>query len=178
MSNLTLSTAILGAVLCLAACASTQDVLEPSALTAEPASGTQPSFPAAGTPAVAAVTTDARVQFAPVIGATTEATGPLSARLSTRAQERGISLVAAGDTSATHVVKGYFSALSDNGETTVIYVWDVMDAAGNRIHRIQGQQKAPSRGAEGWPSVTPSTMEAVADSTVDQLAGWLTARPG
>lgn len=195
MRRSALTAMLLGAAAALAACTSTQDVLEPSALvstdTPTPPPQTQTQLPieqpAAQPPAatasqppatVAAINTDARVQFAPVVGASGEASTPLAARLSTRASARGITLVGAGESSATHVMKGYFSAFSDDGQTTVIYVWDVMDSAGTRVHRIQGQASAPSRGGEGWPSVDPSTMETIADRTVDDLATWLAGRPG
>lgn len=195
MRRSALTAMLLGAAAALASCTSTQDVLEPSALvstdTPTPPPQTQTQLPieqpAAQPPAatasqppatLAAINTNARVQFAPVVGASGEASTPLAARLSTRASARGITLVGAGESSATHVMKGYFSAFSDDGQTTVIYVWDVMDPAGTRVHRIQGQASAPSRGGEGWPSVDPSTMETIADRTVDDLATWLAGRPG
>ncbi|WP_205602531.1 hypothetical protein [Chelativorans alearense] len=126
--------------------------------------------------AVAAVNTDARVQFAPVIGATEEALPPLSSRLSARARQRGIPIVQGAG--ATHVVKGYFSAIADGNETTVIYVWDVLDPSGNRLHRIQGQQKVPGAQGDGWSSVTGQTMETIADRTIDDLAAWLARGTG
>lgn len=189
MKRATCSALLLAAAGGLQACTSTPDVLEPSALvdsqTAQPPVAA-PALPAPsaatdGEPAqqsVAAIRTDARIQFAPVVGATGDASAPLAARLSARAAERGIRLVGAGDTSATHVMKGYFSAISDGDETTVIYVWDVLDPAGARVHRIQGQAKAPAAGGDGWSSVQAGTMEAIADQTVDQLAAWLGARQG
>lgn len=184
-----LSAALLAAALVLPGCTSSQDVLEPSALVGGGAPGPQPAqaFPLAGPSAtasaqqpttLAAIDTDARVQFAPVVGAPDGASSPLATRLSARAGARGIALVGAGDPSATHVMKGYFSAISDNGQTTVIYVWDVVDPAGTRIHRIQGQTKAPSSGRDGWDDVQPATMEAIADETVDRLATWLSGRQG
>lgn len=75
-------------------------------------------------------------------------------------------------------MKGYFSAIADGGKTTVIYVWDVLDPSGNRLHRIQGQQAAPGGQGDGWSSVTSATMEAVADSTISQLSAWLAQRQG
>lgn len=185
-----LPAALLGAAAALSACTSTQDVLEPSALlgndTTQPPAQTE--FPIAqpgqqpatgGQPATtAAIAANTRVHFAPVIGATPEASSPLASRIAARAGAVGIGLAQAGDGSTTHVMRGYFSAISDNGETTVIYVWDVLDPAGTRIHRIQGQARTPSRGGEGWASVPPATMESIADQTVDEFAAWLAARAG
>ncbi|MCO5157391.1 MAG: hypothetical protein M9945_11695 [Aquamicrobium sp.] len=173
------------AALGLAGCTSSQ-VLEPTALVGTPPAPASPTaFPLA-TPAapgttpgqVAAIATDARVQFAPVVGAPANAATPLAGRLSARAGAHGIALVGTGDSSATLVMKGYFSAISDSGQTTVIYVWDVTDPAGTRVHRIQGQAKAPSSGADGWDDVRPATMESIADETIDRLATWLSGRQG
>ncbi|MEQ9246891.1 MAG: hypothetical protein RLO21_12960 [Nitratireductor sp.] len=124
-----------------------------------------------------AVTTSERIQFAPVIGATAEAVPALSRRLEARARQSGIAIVPQGG-SASMVMKGYFSAIADGGKTTVIYVWDVLDPSGNRLHRIQGQQAAPGGQGDGWSSVTNATMEAVADSTISQLSAWLAQRQG
>ena len=52
------------------------------------------------------------------------------------------------------------------------------DPSGNRLHRINGQQKAPAGSGEGWAAVPPATMQAIADSTVDQLTSWLAGSTG
>ena len=167
----------------LTACTSTQDVLEPSALvgggSAQPASPAfPPAAPTAASNTVAAISTNARVQFAPVVGAPANASTPLAARLSSSAASRGVSLVANGQSSATLIMKGYFSAITERGQTTVIYVWDVVDPAGTRIHRIQGQARAPASGGEGWDGVQAATMETIADETVDRLITWLATQQG
>lgn len=126
----------------------------------------------------AALSSNARVQLAPIVGSTVEAVTPLTRRLSQRAAQRGIALVSSGAAYTTHLMKGYFSAITDGGETTVIYVWDVLDPAGNRLHRIQGQEKTEKVTADGWPGVPGPTMEVIGDNTIDQLAAWLAARPG
>jgi hypothetical protein len=182
-----LAVSLLAAV-ALSACNSTQDVLEPSAMAPQPqgqgdVASVQPAAPATSstTPTAtqsAAITTNARIQFAPIVGTSVEAASVLSERLASRARERGIALARSSDTATTHVLKGYFTPLSEGKETTVIYVWDVYDPAGNRVHRITGQQKAPSGGSEGWSAVSPATMQTIADATIDQLATWLAARTG
>ena len=75
-----------------------------------------------------------------------------------------------------YILKGYFSEVSDGGATTVVYVWDVMGPAGNRLHRIQGQARADGPG--GWSAVSAKTMQGIADRTIDELAQWLSARAG
>jgi hypothetical protein len=172
-------------------CSSTQDVLEPSAIAAAPptagaaqAAGDVGMAPAATastnasaslSPAIASRT---RLRFDPIVGATVDAATPLTERLATRAKARGIGLAGSTDRSATHVLKGYFSTVTEGRETTVIYVWDVYDPSGNRLHRINGQQKSPSTGGEGWSAVPAATMQTIADITIDQLAAWLASSTG
>ena len=176
------------AAIAVSACNSTQDVLEPSAIAASPPApgALQPEVggapvqtasanaSAALNPGIAART---RLRFDPIVGATVDVATPLTERLAQRARARGISLAGSTDPSTTHILKGYFSTRTEGGQTTVIYVWDVYDPAGNRLHRINGQQKASGKG-EGWAAVPPATMQAIADSTVDQLASWLASSMG
>lgn len=168
----------IAAVLALPACSSAQDVLAPSAIT-PPLTQTPSNSTVGGTAApqpaqVAsnAAVADARVQFAPIVGTSVEAANALSAGLSSRARMRGIQLTGAA-IPPTHLLKGYFTPLVEGGQTTVIFVWDVYDPAGNRIHRISGQQKSAGGGGEGWSAVPPDSMRAIAESTIDQLADWL-----
>ena len=191
------TTVSLLAALALAACTNAKDVLDPSAVkpptnsaqalpatqgtsaatpptTTAPAPPTTAAAPTPATPAQAAAIAKTRLQVAPIVGASVEAAAPLTAELQTRARQRGVTLVGSTDQTATHVLKGYFSTMSEGKETTVIYVWDIYDPSGNRLHRINGQQKAASVGSgEGWPAVAPATMQAIADQTIDQFTAWL-----
>ncbi|KQU78804.1 hypothetical protein ASD12_16575 [Mesorhizobium sp. Root102] len=194
--------------LALAACTNAKDVLEPSAITPPatsaptqpatsgntaatvpaPAGTTAGALATAATPLTsaqsAAILSKTRLQIAPIVGASVEAATPLTAELQTRARQRGITLAGSADQTATHVLKGYFSTMSEGTDTTVIYVWDVYDPAGNRLHRINGQQKAPSvksgdsGGGDSWKGVSPATMQAIADQTIDQFAAWLGGKAG
>lgn len=180
--------------LALAGCTRAKDVLEPSAIKPPHDADMAAAFPGdvmapaqSSTPAQpntpgqsSAALSRTRLQIAPIVGATVEAATPLTERLALRAREQNITLVgsAAGQLS-TLMLKGYFSAVTEGADTTVIYVWDLYDAAGNRLHRINGQQKAPSvSGGDGWTAVAPATMQAIADATISQLAAWLASRPG
>lgn len=179
------SAACLFAVAALAAGCSTADTIR---LSSQPDPDNPLSAPAAGdatAPASsgtgdqsgnrsAAISRNVRLQVAPVIGAHADAVPALSRRLTMRAGRLGLPVTPNAD-SATHILKGYFSTITDGGRTTVIYVWDVLDPAGNRLHRIQGQENATGGTGEGWAAVTGSTMEAIADRTMNELAAWLAA---
>ncbi len=68
--------------------------------------------------------------------------------------------------------------MSEPGGTTVVYVWDVLDPAGARLHRIQGQEKVTRRFGRRLAAVPPAAMQAIADRTIDELATWLSAQSG
>jgi len=143
----------------------------PSAATAN--SGTTASAAAPSAAELAAIAPKTHIQFAPIIGATTEAVGPLSQRLAADAKADGISIIPANTQGATHILKGYFSAFTEGQKTTVVYVWDVLDPSGNRLHRIEGQEVTGSDKGTGWSSVSPALMEKIADDTMRQFTAWL-----
>jgi len=143
------------------------------------APGAQPAAPGAATATAQTTATapgaarSAKLRFAPIVGAPIAAATPLSQRLSALAKEKGIVLGTAADTDNTHIMKGYFSALPDGNQTTIIYVWDVLDPSGTRLHRIQGQEKVPGGGADPWSTVPAKTMEGIADKAIQGYLAWV-----
>ncbi|WP_245420951.1 hypothetical protein [Phyllobacterium myrsinacearum] len=144
-----------------------------------PAPAAQPGTTAPAGTAVASgaaqpgVSRTAKLRFAPIVGAPIAAATPLSQRLSALAKAKGIVLGTAADTDNTHIMKGYFSALPDGNQTTIIYVWDVLDPAGTRLHRIQGQEIVPGNGTDPWSTVPPKVMESIADKAIDGYLKWV-----
>lgn len=118
------------------------------------------------------------VRFLPIIGAPVEAVTPLSKRLGAEARSNGLTIRSASDNSSKYILKGYFSAMNDNGKTTVVYVWDVLDGRGARLHRIQGQESVPGTASDPWAAVPARTMEGIAQKTIRQYLDWRGATPG
>ncbi|MCR5855551.1 hypothetical protein [Mesorhizobium sp. J428] len=146
--------------------------------TPEPLPVVEPTQTASTPPQVAALTTEpARVSLAPVIGAPTEAVEQLSAELAARAPSKRFALQTSADPTATYTLKGFFSTSPEEGETIIFYVWDVMDTAGNRVHRFSGQERVKGKN-QGWVDVTEANMRAIADRTADEFAAWLATRAG
>lgn len=175
-------------LIALAACNSTESVLnvQSGAKTGEQVqSGVQPANAAVQAGSIAPGTSAAvtsrtalkpgKLQIAPIIGAPLNVVTPLTHRLNSDAQAKGVAIVPPNDPTATYVMKGYFSALAENDQTTVLYVWDVLDKSGTRLHRIQGQEKVKGVSSDSWSAVPASTMEVIADRTIQEYVTWLAA---
>jgi hypothetical protein len=158
----------------LASCNSTESALKVDG--AKPANGsaiavTPPVAPSPGTQSAALGA--ARLQFAPIIGAPVEKVTPLSRELTAASKARGLTIVPSADTSPSQILKGYFSLLNENGQVTVVYVFDVLDNSGNRLHRIQGQEStAASSPTASWESVPDAVMVKIADATIASFIAW------
>ncbi|WP_105428984.1 hypothetical protein [Neorhizobium sp. T6_25] len=112
------------------------------------------------------------VRFLPIIGAPVQAVTPLSRQLGAQARANGLTIRPSSDSSTEHILKGYFSAFSDSGKVTIVYVWDILDGSGARLHRMQGQESVPGSGQDPWTSVPASTMETIAAKTIQDYVAW------
>lgn len=112
------------------------------------------------------------IRFLPIIGAPVQAVTPLSRQLGAEARSKGLTILPSADTSANNILKGYLSAFADGGKVTIVYVWDILDANGARLHRLQGQETVASRGGDPWSAVTDSVMQKIAARTLDDYQAW------
>ncbi len=116
------------------------------------------------------------IRFLPIIGAPLSAVTPLSRDLASNASARGLSIKPSSDNSAEHMLKGYFSAFDDGAGTTITYVWDVLDASGARLTRLQGQEKLPGKSSDPWANIPPDVMSKIAADTINQYIAWKSRR--
>ena len=123
-----------------------------------------------------AQTAKGTIRFLPIIGAPVQAVTPLSKELGTSARGNGLTIKSSNDQTAEHVLKGYLSAFSDGGKVTVIYVWDVLDNSGARLHRIQGQESVKADGADAWSAVPPDVMKEIGVATIAEYMKWRQAQ--
>lgn len=145
-----------------------------------PAAQNEPQFAALAPPTQAPTSLTAqpagqlrgRIRFTPVIGAPVNAVTPLSRQLAVEARNRGLQILSAADTGGDHVLKGYFSADTFDGQTTIYYVWDILDLTGTRLLRIQGQETFPGGAGDPWASVPAATMERIATRSIGEYAAW------
>jgi len=115
---------------------------------------------------------EASFAFAPVENVPGEFAYAMEDALKAYAPTRSLTLVEDGG-GATYRVKGYLSAIGDTHRVLLVYVWDVFDAAGNRVHRISGQEPASGGGADPWSAVEGPMIDVAARETIDALADWV-----
>jgi hypothetical protein len=116
------------------------------------------------------------IRFLPIIGAPVQAVTPLSRQLAASARAAGLTIRPSGDSSTNQILKGYFSALSNGDKVTMVYVWDVLDNAGARLHRMQGQETMSAEGSDPWDAVSPELMQSIATKTIAEYMSWRRAR--
>jgi len=125
---------------------------------------------------VAALNPAQSMTFLPVEGAPQGKVSTLSKSLQQAAATHNLNLVPGTQGNAAYQVKGYFSALNDGSGTLLVYIWDVMDKSGNRLHRINGQERSSSLNTDPWQSITDVELKRVADTTAARLKSWVQTR--
>jgi len=115
---------------------------------------------------------DARFAFTQISGAPAVQVMNFSRALDSEAEIRKLNIVPEGDPSATYLVKGYLSAIGDKRGTLLVYVWDVTDPSGKRLHRVSGQQESGGSPSDPWAGITEDAVLTAAKRTIDDLAAW------
>lgn len=116
------------------------------------------------------------VTFLPVTGAPQSTVTVLASSIRAAAQNDNVPIVVSADQGARYQVKGYFSALSEGNNTLLVYVWDVLDLNGNRVHRISGQERAGKSSGDPWASIDEGVIARVAKITMSDLRSWMSTR--
>ncbi|MBN8934021.1 MAG: hypothetical protein J0G97_19975 [Rhizobium pusense] len=134
--------------------------------------------PSQQTASLAPATAANSIRCLPIIGSPVQALTPLSRQLGAEARAKGLTIRASNDNSAENILKGYFSAFADGGKVNVVYVWDILDANGVRLHRLQGQEAVTARGSDPWAAVTDKVMQDIAAKTLNDYTSWKQSQSG
>ena len=128
--------------------------------------------PASGGQQVASVQKIPPVAFLPVTGAPQPAVQGLATAMRQAAKANGVPVVVSVNNGARYQVKGYFSALNDSSGSVIVYVWDVLDAKGVRVHRISGQERGGKSSGDPWNGISQDVLTRVATTTMRSLRQW------
>ena len=115
----------------------------------------------------------ATIAFEPFTGMPGNIADALSQEIAVQAEANRINLVQRVGAPATYRVKGFLSAVSSDNGANVVYVFDVFDATGKRLHRISGERQAGVSSGDPWSGVGTTTLTQIATDVVFQLDVWL-----
>src|SRR5215831_20342666 len=94
--------------------------------------------------------------------------------LNEEAQTRRLAVISREQPSA-YRVRGYLAIKVAKHQTTVSWVWDVFDREENRTLRISGEETAKVRHRDAWAAADDAMLRRIAQTSMDQLAAFLTS---
>jgi hypothetical protein len=117
----------------------------------------------------------AQFAIAPVIGPPENVSNDLRNQLIADLERQNIRVAKSPGESAEYTLRGYVvSSLEKGSKSKVSYIWDVTDSAGKGVHRVSGEESAPSgKSKDPWAAVSPNVVQSIASKTVTSVAGWM-----
>lgn len=114
-----------------------------------------------------------KVAIAPIIGTTPEIAQQLTDALVVAGKDRKLTLIPGGD-GGNYTLRGYLVASTEKQGAKISYIWDVTDAQGSRVTRVQGDEIIAKRsGSDPWSGVDAAAIRSIAGKTTSQLAASL-----
>lgn len=112
----------------------------------------------------------ALVVLKPVIGPPDGVAKAFVQQLNAAALKNDVALLVDSDAKAPLTLHSYLLVERSGGKVKVLYVWDITDAAGQRVRRVEGEEVVASvGGADAWSSVSPAVTEPMAEKAMAAL---------
>jgi hypothetical protein len=112
----------------------------------------------------------ATISVKPIVGASGPISDQLMRQLNQAAVRQNIALLVDQDARSQHTLQGYVTLVRDKNGAKISYIWDVTDAAGQRLNRVTGEEvvagPAPPAGADKWATVTPTETLSIAEKAI------------
>ena len=116
----------------------------------------------------------AKFAFAPIEGVPIQILQAMSNALNQQAVSQRVSVVPSTDPGAVYTVRGYLSAVAEGSNAKLVYVWDVSDRQGTRLHRVTGQEIGGAfRNGDPWTGIGVANINEAARKTMESLAAWV-----
>jgi len=143
-----------------------------------PTALTSPAFTAATAAGEHIDLTTMSFAIEPFEGMPGNAADDLTRRIVETGKHEGLTFVQRLGAPATYRVKGWLTAVGNPTSTTIVYIYDVTDASGQRVFRFTGQEPSGGTSADPWSAVSDDTVAIIAERTVATLKAWLARGSG
>ena len=113
--------------------------------------------------------------FEPFPGVPGNLADDLTRRIWRQAEREGLTVVKRPGGAALFRVDGTLTAVSDDNNAQVFYVFDIRGVNGRLLHRISGQQRSEDAGGDPWAGVTREDLDVIATRLAALMRAWLYA---
>ena len=116
------------------------------------------------------------IAFDSIEGPPSELRTALAGELAAAAAERRVDVTAEART-ARYRVKGYLTTeTTEDGATSLAFVWDLFDADRRRAKRVAGSSPIRAAAAEPWQGLDRDALRKLAQQSMDEIAVFLASR--
>ncbi len=114
----------------------------------------------------------AMVSLKPIVGGPATFSQALIRQLNEAALRENIALLVDADARGSHALSGFLVINANAGAVRLTHVWDVVNANGERIARISGEEnvRVLAAGQDTWAAVSPALVAAIADKVITRLS--------
>ncbi|UOM33854.1 hypothetical protein [Acuticoccus sp. I52.16.1] len=116
---------------------------------------------------------DASFAFEPFPGMPGNVGDELQRRLWRRMENEGLTVIKRPGGRAMFTIEGTLTAVSEDTNSLVFYVFEVKDVAGQRLHRISGTKRSNSTEGDPWASVDERDLDIIARRVAALVRAWL-----
>jgi hypothetical protein len=114
------------------------------------------------------------VQFLPFSGVPVNTADAIYKSVRSRAADENISLALRLDEPATYRVRTLINAVGTTDMSTFVFVVEIYDVAGNRMHRFVGQEYGVAPNGEPWSGIDSDTERHLGERILLAVKAWLT----
>lgn len=154
------------AVVSLASCQTTTGMLDRTDLI-----GSSDKLPAFTAPSKGRGTV---VSFLPFIGAPVNTADNIYKFIRENAERVGVRLALRLDEPATYRVKTHINAVGGETAMTYVFIVEIYDVSGERVHRFVGQETGAGSSGDPWNGASSGTNQQIGWRILSGVQSWLT----
>jgi hypothetical protein len=114
------------------------------------------------------------IQFLPFSGVPVNTADAIYKNVRAHSTEEGLKLALRLDEPATYRVRTLISAVGTTDVSTFIFIVEIYDVAGNRVHRFVGQEYGVVPNGEPWSGIDGDTERHLGERILLGVKAWVT----
>jgi len=114
------------------------------------------------------------VQFLPFSGVPVNTADAIYKTVRSKAPDEGLTLALRLDEPSTYRVRTLINAVGTTDVSTFIFIVEIYDVAGRRVHRFVGQEYGTAPSGEAWSGIDADTERHLGERILSGVKAWVT----